>query len=183
MLLPIPNNINKNIAIQSVIAPCISSSDIEKVKRDINVSDWKEMMSKKIEVKGKYQLFKNIELFPHLIKIVSNINSQAWRFDINYLNCEIDMPSVLEYEKGGQFGWHRDIEPEHSTRKLSFTIQLSDSDEYEGGDLEFFQSTNKESRKKGNIIVYPSFLWNRVTQITNGKRLTIDGWIHGPVYR
>ena len=74
MLFPIPDNVNKNIAIQSVIAPCFSSSDIEKVKRDIGVSDWKEMISKKIEVKGKYQLFKNIELFPHLIKIVSNIN-------------------------------------------------------------------------------------------------------------
>ena len=45
MLFPISDNTNKNIAIQSVIAPCFSSSDIEKVKRDINVSDWKEMIS------------------------------------------------------------------------------------------------------------------------------------------
>ena len=70
-------------------------------------------------------------------------------------------------------------------RKLSFTLQLSDSDEYTGGDLEFTEFNDadeqfkKDMRKKGTVIVFPSFLQHRVTEVTEVQRHALVGWREG----
>ncbi|MFT7073376.1 MAG: PKHD-type hydroxylase [Patiriisocius sp.] len=65
------------------------------------------------------------------------------------------------------------------------TIQLSDPNDYEGGDLRFM--INKEivnaPKEKGTIIIFPSFIMHRVTPITKGTRQSIVGWVSGPPYR
>jgi PKHD-type hydroxylase len=57
--------------------------------------------------------------------------------------------------------------------------------DYEGGDLEFLNSVTKKAdlRKKGSIIIFPSFLAHRVTPVTKGTRLSLVGWIHGETYK
>jgi len=64
-------------------------------------------------------------------------------------------------------------------------MQLSDPDEYEGGDLQFMfnQKIVSAPREKGTIIVFPSFMMHRVTPITKGVRKSIAGWVAGPPYR
>ncbi len=59
----------------------------------------------------------------------------TWEFDLHSI---IDSIQYTEYyEGGGHYDWHVDIGPQNiSHRKVSVTIQLSDSDEYEGGELE-----------------------------------------------
>lgn len=71
-------------------------------------------------------------------------------------------------------------------RKLSFTIQLSDPDSYQGGDLEFFitaKSRTRAPRERGAITVFSSSVPHQVTQITQGERYAIVGWIYGPPFR
>lgn len=65
------------------------------------------------------------------------------------------------------------------------TIQLSDTDAYEGGDLQFMINNKIENtpREKGTIIIFPSFIMHRVTPITKGTRHSIVGWVSGPPYR
>jgi PKHD-type hydroxylase len=41
----------------------------------------------------------------------------------------------------------------------------------------------KAPRRKGTVIVFPSFMMHRVTEITEGQRNSIVGWISGPPYR
>jgi len=74
---------------------------------------------------------------------------------------------------------------EISHRKLSVTVQLSDEDSYEGGDLQFMINNRIENapRKKGTVIVFPSFILHRVTEVTKGKRNSIVGWLSGPPFR
>jgi len=88
-------------------------------------------------------------------------------------------------EKGGHYDWHVDTGNEVCHRKLSFTIQLSDSKDYKGGDIEFIGSkVDKEAfRQRGVCIIYPSFLPHRITKVTKGVRHAIVGWIHGPTFR
>ena len=71
------------------------------------------------------------------------------------------------------------------SRKLSFTIQLSDDKDYVGGDVEFIGTKvdTKAFRQKGVCIIYPSFLPHRVSKVTKGTRHAIVGWIHGPTFR
>jgi PKHD-type hydroxylase len=47
---------------------------------------------------------------------------------------------IAEYTDGGHYDWHIDTGKGYtSNRKLSISVQLSDSSEYEGGDLEFLE--------------------------------------------
>jgi PKHD-type hydroxylase len=74
---------------------------------------------------------------------------------------------------------------ELSTRKVSVTVQLSDSDEYEGGDLEFMRGSTAEQapRGKGVVVIFPSYMLHRVTPITKGIRKSFVIWLGGSHYR
>ena len=83
-------------------------------------------------------------------------------------------------------GWHIDIGPGSiNHRKISCTIQLSDPDEYEGGDLEIWTGGDFKTieRKQGCAILFPSFLMHRVTPITKGTRRSIVLWMGGDSYK
>lgn len=94
------------------------------------------------------------------------------------------MPHYVEYHAGrGHFHWHNDYSHEslESPRKLTVIIQLSEGDEYEGGDLEVFGAINSTlPRKRGSVICLPSFIPHRVTAVTSGIRRVIVAWIAGP---
>ena len=75
-------------------------------------------------------------------------------------------------------------------------IPLVESNEYKGGNLEFYNSnlppTKKEENKvvgdqltrtKGNLIIFPSFVWHQVTPIIEGERLSIVLWYRGEKWK
>jgi PKHD-type hydroxylase len=94
------------------------------------------------------------------------------------------MPHYVEYVAGyGHFHWHNDYSHEsiESPRKLTVILQLSESDEYEGGDLEVFNTGPRAvPRERGTIICFPSFVVHRVTPVTAGMRRVVVAWIAGP---
>ena len=75
------------------------------------------------------------------------------------------------------------------TRKLSFTIQLTDENEYDGGDLIFYLNDDDKiiktnaSRKKGAIIFFESTVLHEVTPVTKGTRHSLVSWVWGPNLR
>ena len=92
---------------------------------------------------------------------------------------------VAKYGKGDFYDYHMDsnIQDNRSQRKLSITVQLSDSIDYVGGDFEFSKDIGKldkkKLREKGTILVFPSFLYHRVTKVTKGERFSLVGWYEG----
>lgn len=92
---------------------------------------------------------------------------------------------LARYPVGPGFTWHVDaLDGPTSTRKVSLSVQLSDGDAYEGGDLEFIpDGVLQLSRLRGTVIGFPSFCAHRVTPITRGERLVLVGWMHGPSFR
>lgn len=89
------------------------------------------------------------------------------------------------YRPGDRFGWHLDTGTgRRSTRKLSISVQLSEGDAYEGGELQFCGiEPLRFARDLGTVIVFPSFLAHRVTRITRGVRRVLVAWGHGPGFR
>ena len=88
---------------------------------------------------------------------------------------------IASYREGDYYGWHVDFAHMDGHRSdLSFTLCLSDKDEYEGGDLELDFRLYKTSFRgnKGQIIIYPTGVVHRVTEVTKGERLCIVGWVH-----
>ena len=89
-----------------------------------------------------------------------------------------------EYPVEGKFDWHVDCgEPPTGSRKISLSIQLSDSGEYGEGRLEFAPNGElKNARGIGTAVAFPSFAWHRVTNVTWGVRRSLVAWAHGPTF-
>ena len=71
-------------------------------------------------------------------------------------------------------------------RKLSFTLQLSDPDEYEGGNVQLIDDTGKSyiaPRQRGTIILFDSRTQHRVIKVKKGVRKSIVGWVLGPRWK
>jgi predicted 2-oxoglutarate/Fe(II)-dependent dioxygenase YbiX len=104
---------------------------------------------------------------------------------------------VLRYEPGDHFAWHIDNGVDRgaaASRKLSFSLQLSAPDGYDGGDLQVsayaqgylgasLDAQRAALRVRGALIVFASFHLHRVVPVTRGTRLSVVGWLHGPAFR
>ncbi|WP_299766498.1 2OG-Fe(II) oxygenase [uncultured Dokdonia sp.] len=122
-------------------------------------------------------------IYKKLADLAMHCNNERYWFDLLGFHQELQL---TRYSEGDFFDWHLDFGAgEISARKLSMTIQLSDPDEYEGGDLQFMinQKIVNAPREKGTIIIFPSFIIHRVTPITKGTRQSIVGWVSGPPFR
>ena len=116
-----------------------------------------------------------------------------WNFQLDFSE-----PSQwTKYSKDQHYSWHTDQyslpfnQPRSRMhgliRKLSMTLALEDGDTYEGGDLQFRSlertqlkiETVGEARKKGSLVVFPSFVWHRVTPVTKGTRYSLVVWTLG----
>jgi len=132
------------------------------------------------------------------LNAVKDINENLWKLNLTF--CEPLQLSV--YDPGHFYHWHVDsfIKPEDpfnlgtkTVRKLSFSVSLNDKNlNYKGGDLQIFNrithenkvdfATIKELHSAGSIAVFPSAKDHRVTKITEGRRYSLVGWVHGPPF-
>ena len=127
---------------------------------------------------------------------IHKANKEAgWNFDWSRSeDCQL-----TEYGPDQFYSWHVDQHPDpydHGvwkglTRKLSSVLVLNDATEYEGGKLQFWnRAENKRNNltspepmlRKGSIVVFPSFVWHRVTPVTKGKRYSLTNWHCGNPY-
>ena len=139
---------------------------------------------------------------------IMRANRENFMYDI----IDIDSGHIqyTEYQKGEYYNWHNDDDigrcmindklmtsaDNHGEniailngeyiRKLSFSIQLSDPEDYEGGELEF--NVNNEGcffapNKKGTIIIFDSRINHRVREVKSGVRKSLVGWVVGPRWK
>ena len=123
-----------------------------------------------------------------LWRYAARANRDVFGFDINDI-YDIQY-TIYEAENKGHYDWHFDTfwgNPMMNDRKLSVTIQLSDSDDYEGGDFLFDSAytppSKQELRQKGTILVFPSPIMHKVETVTKGTRKSLVAWIEGPKFR
>ena len=118
-------------------------------------------------------------VYERMEKLINEANQQ-WGFTIASV---IDSIQYTEYyDDGGHYDWHIDVGsyPLHN-RKISITIQLSNPDDYEGGDLQFWINKQPDTapREQGLAILFPSYLMHRVTPVTRGTRKSLVLWVGG----
>jgi len=103
-------------------------------------------------------------------------------FHYNLSDEDKELAQISKYSVGEFYGEHRDFgKNDNLTRKLSLTVQLSDENSYEGGDLILYNGSirNKGSRGKGSVIVFDSRVYHEITPITRGVRYSLVKWYHG----
>jgi len=125
-------------------------------------------------------------LYQKLMNMAVDANDNLWDFDLISADEKIQYTEYLA-EDEGHYTWHQDIGPGMaSQRKVSITVQLSESDEYEGGDLELWRGGNDvvtAERGAGVTVLFPSYLMHRVTKVTKGKRRSFVLWVGGQHYK
>jgi len=180
-------------------ATYLKNKNKEKLGFIQNISE--ETINKNPEIKNS--LFKNRnsnviwmnepwiykEIQPFVIEANKKCN---WNFDWEWS----EELQFTKYGPGQFYNWHQDSFEKNKNRngkimnrKLSVTLSLSNYDEYEGGQLEFdflnkgrgVSNINicKEVKTKGSLVVFPSFLWHRVTPVTKGIRYSLVMWNNG----
>ena len=83
-----------------------------------------------------------------------------------------------------EYGRHIDNPFMSSGRSdLSFTLSLTDKNNYEGGELIIEEMNEDKSFKlnAGEIVIYPSTYLHSVKEVTKGERLVCIGWIESYV--
>jgi PKHD-type hydroxylase len=110
--------------------------------------------------------------------------NNVWKFDLHSI---VDSIQYTEYyDDGGHYGWHMDIGPHPiNHRKVSITIQLSNPEDYEGGELELWTGAGIQNveKHKGCAILFPSYMLHRITPVTKGVRKSLVLWIGGSTFR
>ncbi len=121
----------------------------------------------------------NMWLFDKMLALVLAAN-QRFQFEVDMFEAI----QLAKYEEGDFYDWHLDIGPGRmGNRKLSVTVQLSDPDSYEGGDLVLENGAGQEPyvapRDVGSVTVFPSFMKHKVTPVTKGVRHSLVVWASG----
>lgn len=139
---------------------------------------------------------------------IQRANRENFLYDLETIDNE--NLQYTRYGPGEFYGWHNDSgisshyapqilknsaistasdfinENSELIRKLSVVMQLSDSDDYTGGNLQFLDESGKSyfaPRKKGTVIVFDSRTQHRVLKVTSGVRKSLVGWVVGPRWK
>ena len=125
-------------------------------------------------------------VFEKFNNVFEYVNSNFYNFDIN----GYDYFQYAEYDakESGRYNWHVDLSfgessrDVYSTRKLSMSMLLNTPGvDFEGGDFQTFLA--KEANiplKRGQILIFPSFIVHRVKPVTKGIRKSLVIWVTGP---
>ena len=145
---------------------------------------------------------------------VQKANRENFLYDLTHIDGET--MQYTRYGEGEFYNWHNDSsiavhykpqttgiaggesvnnqdahidflnEKTELVRKLSFTLQLSDPDEYEGGNVQLLNDGGKKyiaPRQRGTIVLFDSRTPHRVLKVTKGTRRSIVGWVVGPRWK
>ena len=108
----------------------------------------------------------------------------GWNIDVSsHYNEQVQL---AKYETGHFYDWHKDtffLTTAETCRKLTSLALLNDHSEFSGGDFQLQNVRETINLKKGSVIVFPSYLDHRATEVTSGTRYSAALWIHGPNFR
>lgn len=122
-------------------------------------------------------------IFRRITDVVMSLNNNFFKFDL------FGLTEGLQFTKysvpGGKYGKHVDSAPNTPVRKLSFSLQLSDPEDYKGGELELHFSDTPDVMKKeqGTAILFPSYTLHEVKKVTEGTRYSLVAWVTGKPFK
>ena len=122
--------------------------------------------------------------YKKIVPIVNTLNNDFFKFDLFGLTEGFQF---TKYEApSGHYGAHIDKCFRGLVRKLSITIQLSNPENYEGGQLALHlngSSPTLPTKEQGKLIAFPSYVLHEVQPITKGTRYSLVAWVPGAPFK
>ena len=123
-------------------------------------------------------------VFNKLSHVVSSLNADFFGFSLTGFGEPLQLTNYEE-SNNGTYDWHQDFGSKGLSRKLSLVLQLSNSEDYEGGELQLLTKSTPTSiiKQRGLITVFPAWTLHKVTPVSKGNRQTLVAWISGEPFR
>lgn len=123
-------------------------------------------------------------IYDRMQGVVRALNDRTYQFDLRGFSENFQY-TIYHGTEGGHYDWHVDQGALNIQRKLSLSLQLSDSSQYEGCDLQFHAGNKIETapRERGTVIAFPSYVLHRVTPVVSGTRKSLVVWVTGPKFK
>lgn len=125
-------------------------------------------------------------IYARLTRCIDDINEKFWNFDLDY----IEPLQFTQYEENADFyGPHIDLAANSfNYRKLSFSVQLSNPEDYDGSNLIVHSGMLDPSAagvitNRGSVNYFPSYMLHEVTPLVSGTRHALVGWVNGPQFK
>ena len=143
--------------------------------------------------------------------VAMGMKQSGWNVELDQLEpLQFTVYHAQQGQRGGFYTWHTDAsdkpyENSGMIRKISFSIQLTDPDEYEGGNFQwiedirckdtltstdynrdmrdYYRQIPNSAKQKGSLVMFPSFVHHQVTPVTHGTRTSLVGWFIGYPYK
>jgi PKHD-type hydroxylase len=122
-------------------------------------------------------------VFRRVTDIAVNLNERFFKFDLFGLNEGFQFTN---YEApSSKYGKHIDRGINTPVRKLSISIQLTDPEKYEGGELYLYEEDKGTlmDKTQGTLIIFPSYVLHEVMPVTKGERNSLVTWITGKQFK
>jgi PKHD-type hydroxylase len=122
-------------------------------------------------------------VFRRVTDITLNLNERFFKFNLFGLNEGFQFTN---YEApSGKYGKHVDRGINMCVRKLSISIQLTNSEEYEGGELYLYDDDKGTlmNKTQGTLIIFPSYVLHEVMPVTKGERNSLVTWVTGKQFK
>jgi|TARA_R110000824_G_scaffold400171_2_gene607122 PKHD-type hydroxylase len=132
---------------------------------------------------------KNEWVYKALLSLAHKANRELWKFDLIGFWEDAQYTTYTcapKGENGDFYDYHLDIDGSYGVqRKISVVIQLSDPEDYEGGELELKTSSSSyvAEKKKGTVLLFPSFCLHKVHPVTKGLRNSLVLWVSGMPFK
>lgn len=138
--------------------------------------------------------FKNADnnwIFDRLLYMTETTNDIFFQFDLlgfeKYQYTVYNSTDYYDYHVDMVFGSTAINQESHLARKLSVSIQLNDSSEFDGGNLELCYGLPDQpislKLEKGTAVFFPSYMLHKVAPITRGVRKSLVVWALGPKFK
>ena len=139
---------------------------------------------------------------------IMRANRENFLYDLR--NIDAESMQYTRYGEGMFYDWHNDSglathykpvsvgnrskgrqedfvnENLELVRKLSFALQLSSPDDYEGGNVVLLDEAGEKyivPRQRGTMVLFDSRTQHRVNKVKSGVRKSIVGWVVGPRWK
>jgi PKHD-type hydroxylase len=122
-------------------------------------------------------------VFSRVTDMVLNLNERFFKFDLFGINEGFQFTN---YEApSGKYGKHVDRGINIPVRKLSISIQLTNPEEYEGGELYLYEDDKGTvmDKAQGTLILFPSYVLHEVMPVTKGTRNSLVTWVTGKQFK
>jgi hypothetical protein len=149
-------------------------------------------ISKTMVLDPKEEWFESI--YDDATNVAKHMNEEIFLFDVDWEKSKQGKNVILsEYDGSEKAFWskHQNVNwlSNNYQRKLCASIVLSNTTDYEGGDIMMYFGSTKdlpkpvELRSKGFLYIYPAFRATEIMPVLSGHKYQLDLYWEGPYWR